>query len=162
MKEFLDRVRNGGDDEEVELSPAAGPGADDDDAAERAAGRLRDEVASSTGSEVELSDAGAETETGPADDTEDTTDTGTGVGAGMLPGTGPDPDEGTDTDTSSGRAGDSASVDEASIERVVEQNERIIALLERLVDGADGVDGVDPSGTDNDAAGTDATPQSLW
>lgn len=154
MKEFLDRMRDGGDDEEVELSPAAGPGADDDDAAERAAGRLRDEVASSTGSEVELSDAGADT--GSSDDADAGADTDTGVDAGMLPGTGPDPDDGTGTDPD---RTSTSSVDEASIERVVEQNERIIALLERLVDGA----GESRSREqDNDDAGADATPQSLW
>jgi len=158
MKEFLDRMRNGGDDEEVELSPAGEPG--DDDAADRAAGRLRDEVASSTGSEVELSDAGSEAEAersdGVSDAVDDTKDAGTGVGAGMLPGTGTDPDE--QTDPGSSRTG-SGSMDEASIERVVEQNERIISLLERLVGETDAIQ---EDGPGNDETDSGATPQSLW
>lgn len=145
MKKFLDRVRNGDDDgEEVELSPAAGPAADTSDDQPR--GRLHEQVASNTDDEVELSDAGT-----PDEETADS-----GVDTGMLPGTGAESGSSGSSAPTQGPA--STSADEASIERVIEQNERIISLLERIVDEDTG----SGRSTDNDDTDAGGTPQSLW
>lgn len=156
MREFLDRVTGSDDDgEEVELSPtddtdqsapvSTGPGHGQEDTQsggqDGSQGRLQRQVASSQSDEVELSEAGQP----------DAEDAGSD---GFLPGTG-------GTEPGSGGSDDHGRPDrrqqtDGDIETVIEQNKKIIGLLEQLVDEDD-----PETTTATTDAGDDGTP-SLW